>query len=168
MSKKGIIRFLGEIAGKEISEEIAKEFQDEINEIKELLKKDIGLENIPNLELETFEMKIGTANQVITKDFKTKIEHKKVLGVFLTHRVPTGGTAFNRNSRLAIQIDRNYVFNQGLFHYSLLEKTEALTIYETAWKTDINIDTSDVRIEYHDGGTVTPPYTFNVHFICQK
>ncbi len=168
MSRKGIIRFLGEIAGKEISEEMAKEFQDEIDEIKELLKKDIGIENFSNLELESYEMKVSSAGQILRKDFKTKIEHKKIMGMFLTHRVPTGGTSANRNSRLAIQVNRNFIFSQGLFHYTLLEKTEALTIYETAWRTDININNADIQIEYHDGSTVTPPYSVYVHLICQK
>ena len=166
--KKGIVRTLGELFGKEVSEELAKEFQDEIDDFKKYLSDNKFIENMPNLELESYEIKIASNGQVIKKDFKTKIEHKKVLGVFVTHRVPTGGFANNRNSRLSIKVDRNFILAQGLFHYNLIEKTESLTIYEVAWRTDISINTSDVAVEYHDGSTVNTAYSAYVHFICQK
>lgn len=166
--KKGIVKTLGELFGKEVSEELAKEFQDEIDDFKKILTENKFIENMPNLELESYEIKIANAGQVVKKDFKTKIEHQKVLGVFVTHRIPTGGFSNNRNSRLSIKVDRNFVLAQGLFHYNLIEKTESLTIYEVAWRTNININTSDVSIEYHDGVTVNTAYSAYVHFICQK
>lgn len=166
--KRGIIKTLGELFGKEVSEEMAKEFQDELDDLKKYLNDNRFLENMPNLELESFEIPIKTSGEIVKKDFKTKIEHKKVLGVFITHRTPTGGFSNNINSRLSLKVDRNYVLAQGLFHYNLIEKTESLTIYEVAWRTDININTSDVAIEYHDGGTVNSKYSAYIHFICQK
>ncbi len=166
--KKGFIKALGEIVGKEITEEVAKEFQDEIDDFKKYLADNRFLENMPNLELESYELKVVNPGDIIKKDFKTKIEHDKVYGVFITHRVPTGGFANNPNSRLSIQVDRNYILAQGLFHYNLIEKTEALTVYEVAWRTDIDINTSDVAIEYRDGATTGTAYSAYVHFICQK
>ncbi len=166
--KRGIVKTLGELFGKEVSEELAKEFQDEIDDLKKLLTENKFIENMPNLELESYEIKISSNGQVIKKDFKTKIEHKKILAVFVTHRIPTNSYGNNRNSRLSIKVDRNFILAQGLFHYNLIEKTESLTIYEVAWRTDININTSDVSIEYHDGNTVNTAYSAYVHFICQK
>jgi len=164
-----LLNALGSILGKEISEEVANEFQDEVDDFKKYLSDNRFIENIPNLELESYELKVSTPGQTLKKDFKTKIEHKKVSGVFVTHRTPTGGLMSNRNSMVGIQVDRNYVFTQGLFHYTLLEKTEGLTIYEVAWRTDIQILTSDVHIEYKDGNTVlADPYYVYVHFICLK
>ncbi|MCF6183100.1 MAG: hypothetical protein L3J56_00495 [Bacteroidales bacterium] len=168
MRKRGIIKTLGELFGKELSEELANEFQDEIDDFKKYLNNNKFIENIPNLELESYELKITSNGQIIKKDFKTKIEHKKVLGVFVTHRIPTNSYGNNRNSRLSIKVDRNFILAQGLFHYNLIEKTENLTIYEVAWRTDINVNTSDVNIEYHDGATVNTAYSAYVHFICQK
>lgn len=168
MNKRGIIKTLGELFGKEVSEELANEFQDEMDDFKKLLTENKFIENMPNLELESYEIPIKTVGGIVKKDFKTKIEHKKVLGVFITHRIPTGGFANNRNSRLSIKVDRNYVLAQGLFHYNLIEKTESLTVYEVAWRTNIDINTSDVAIEYHDGGTTGTAYSAYVHFICQK
>jgi hypothetical protein len=166
--KRGIIKTLGELFGKEVSEELANEFQDELDEFKKYMSENRFIENMPNLELESYEIPINSGGEIVKKDFKTKIEHKKVVGVFVTHRIPTGGFSHNRNSRLSIKVDRNYVLAQGLFHYNLIEKTENLTIYEVAWRTDININTSDVAVEYHDGDTVGTNYSAYVHFICRK
>jgi len=165
---KGIVGFLGAIVGKEVSEELIHEFQDELDDIIQILKSNKGLEHIPNLELESYEMKVANDGDIVKGDFKTKIEHKKVLGIFITHRVASGGFANNPNSTLSIKVDRNFVLAQGLFHYNLIEKTPYLTVYEAAWRTDIKINTSDVTIEYRDGSTVGGNYSAFIHFICQK
>ena len=164
----GLIKKIADLMGKEISDDISEELEKELHEFKKIFKANRFLENIPNLELESYELPITVAGVTVSKEFKTKIEHKKVHGLFLTHRVASGGVSYNRNSRISIKIDRDFVFNQGLFHCILLEKTEGLTIYETAWRTDIDINVSDVAIEYSDGSTVTPPYSLYVHLICKK
>lgn len=166
--KKGFIRALGEIVGKEITEEAAKEFQEEINDFKKYLADNRFIENMPNLELESYEIKVNNPGDIIKKDFKTKIEHNKVFGVFVTSRFPTGAPTNNPNSMLSVQVDRKYILAQGLFHYDLINKTEFLTVYEVAWRTDIDINTSDVSIEYHDGNSLVTAYSAYIHFICQK
>ncbi len=166
--KGRIIKILGEIVGKEISEEVQNEFQDEIDEFKELIKANKGLEDVPNLELESFELKVTSAGQKISKDFKTKIEHKKVLGVFTLFRNGDDNAGTNYDSKLSIQVDRNYIVADGMFHFVLIEKTNNYSVYEAAWRTDVKIDASDVHIEYADGNSVTVPYKVNVFFICEK
>lgn len=159
---------LGSILGKEITDDLAEEMEKELDEFKKMLDKNKFLENIPNLELESYELPITVAGASVTGNFKTKIEHKKVLGMFLTHRVASGAVDANRNALISVKIDRKYVFCQGLFHYTLLEKTDQLTIYEVAWRTDVDIDTSEVEVMYTDGSTVVVPYSLYVHFIMQK
>lgn len=165
---KSFFSKLAGLIGKEISEDISLELDRELNEFKQLIQNNQFLETIPNLELETFEIPITSAAQVVTLNSKTKIEHEKVLAVFLTHRNSAGTLQANRNSKLSIQIDRNYLFTVGEFHYTLLEKSEGMTIYESSWRTNIRINNSDVEIKYTDGSTVTPPYSAYVHLICKK
>ncbi len=116
--KKGFIKTLGEIVGKEITEEVAKEFQDEIDDFKKYLSENRFLENMPNLELETYEIEVTAPNQELTIQSKTKIEHKKILGVFLSFR----DAAANYDSRVSINVDRQFIVATGKFHFFLLEK----------------------------------------------
>lgn len=164
MGKKGIIKTLGELFGKEVSEELAKEFQDEIDDFKKYLSENRFIENMPNLELETYEILVNNPNQEVVINSKTKIEHKRILGVFNSFR----DSQANYDSKVSIQIDRKYIVANGKFHFFLLEKKQGQSIYEAAFRTDVAIDTSDVNIVYKDGGVVSTPYRAYINFICQK
>jgi hypothetical protein len=165
---KGFFSKLAGMIGKELSEEVTLSLDKELDEFKQLIINNQFLETIPNLELETYEIPVTSAGQEVKITSKTKIEHEKVLAVFLTHRNSAGTLQANRNSKLSIQIDRKYVFTEGEFHYTLLEKSEGMTIYESSWRTNIRINNSDVEVKYTDGSTVTPPYSAYVHLICKK
>ena len=165
MSKKNIIQKLAGIVGKEISDDIADELEEELKEFKELVRTNQFLENIPNLELENYTLKVATSGSSISLDgLKTKIEHDKVLGIFTI----ADNANTNYGSELSIQIDRKFVVTDGMFDFGLIKKGVDMNVYQSAWRTDIDINTSDVKILMKDSGRASVPYNVHVYFICRK
>ncbi len=159
--KKGIVKSLEAMFGAKIPQELAEEFQEELDEIKEILKANKGIENIPNLEYELCEIDI-TSQYVIDKDFKTKIEHDSIVGVFVLSELDS-----LYDSRMSIQVDRKFILAEGRFHFSLIEKVKGQSIAEAMYRTDIKIDTSDVHVSYLDPA-YTSDYKVSLVLICKK
>lgn len=103
---KGIVNFLGAIAGKEISKELINEFQDEFDEVIQALKDNKSLKNVPNLELEEFDISVSPQGES-EKVFKTKIEHKNVRAIFALSDTPT------REIDFIISIDRKVIISDS-------------------------------------------------------
>jgi hypothetical protein len=165
MSKKNFIQKLAGHLGKEISDDIAKELEDELREFKNLVLSNQFLENIPNLEIEHYELLVKTSGQTVNLDgLKTKIEHDKILGVFTI----SDNANSNYGSQVSVQIDRQFVIADGMFDIDLIKKGVDMSVYESAWRTDIDINTSDVKIIVQDSGRATVPYKMHVYFICRK
>jgi len=137
-----------------------------LNEIKQELQKQNF--NTPNLELEVFKIPVTTGGTLQSLDFKTKIEHNKVVGIFTALKGAADAASVNFGSQIRISIDSKPLVSNDMFQFFLLEKNNYSSISQVAWKTDFAIQSSDVKIEYKDGSNVNPPYTAYVYFICQK
>ncbi len=126
------------------------------------------MEFIPdNLEIESFKIEIATANDEFKISEKTKIEHKKIVGVFCLLK---GGNQPNYNSKLSIAINSENLVSVEPFSPFLIEKTNSLSVFDSMWKVDKDINTSDISIKYTDGNNsgASFPYTLTLCLLCQK
>ncbi len=128
-------------------------------------KEEKSIFNEQNLELESYEIDVTSAGQLVPVNANTKIEHGKILGVFVSCR---GTASANYNSLFSVEVDNVRIISNDDIHFQLFEKTAYNNLIDVAWKTDIDISTSNVRILYKDGSNITPPYKAYVHFICRK
>ncbi len=116
-------------------------------------------------ELEMYELKVTSQNGKANVSDKTRTEHKKIIGIFC---VLKGGSQPNFQSTIKISVDREPLVSDVKFHPFIIEKTNALSVEEAMWMCDKDINNSDVKIEYRDGGEQAEPYTLNVYFVCEK
>jgi len=119
----------------------------------------------PNLELESHKIVVPSANAVVRVDSKTKIEHKKIIGLFL---MLNGGTNANYNSKLSVSVDTKAIVSPQQFHAFIIEKTAALSIVEAMWHVDIEIQSSDIHIQYNDSGEIGSGYEATLYLVCEK
>lgn len=160
MENLGFIGKIANLFGKEISEDLAKEFQSELDEFKELIKANRGLGEIPNLEIETHSFNVPNQS-VIDLDFKTKIEHKRLLGIFITK-------TSSAESEIALSLNRKPIVADGYFPTALISKHYTLSVEETAWRLDFPIATTDFNVKFKDLAPAYAPYDVRVHLICEK
>jgi len=156
-----ILGKIAELFGKEITEEMAKEFQDELDDFKSLIKANRGLEDMPNLEIETHSFNVPHISNVVELGVKTKIEHKKVVGVVLTKSTSHKGDIF-------LSINRQPIVSDDFFPSSLITRHTTLSVYESAWRLDFPIENSDLNIKYKNTESSFVPYDVYVHLICLK
>lgn len=139
-------------------------FFKKIYKVEKETKKYIGMLP-PNLELEAFEIVIPNANDIIKISTKTKIEHDKIIGIFL---LINGGTISNYSSKISIAINSESIVSSEPFNAFVIEKTTALSVFESMWVIDKEISSSDVAIKYEDSGEIGSGYTATLYFICSK
>lgn len=161
MRNKGFLGKIAELFGKEISEDMAKEFQDELDEFKKLIKANRGLEDIANLEIETHSFNVPHISNIVEVDVKTKIEHKKVVGVVLTKS--TGHTG-----DILLSINRQPIVSDNFFPSGLITRHTSLSVYDSAWRLDFPIENSDLHIKYKNTQSSFAPHDVSVHLICVK
>jgi len=119
----------------------------------------------PNLELEKFEINVTTRGQNVKINEKTVVEHSKIIGIF---GLLKGGTQANFLSTLIISVNGENLISHEKFHASIIEKTNSLSVLDSMWHVDKDINNSDIKIEYQDGSEVSSPYSFNLYFVCEK
>jgi hypothetical protein len=119
----------------------------------------------PNLELEAFSIVVENAKDIVKINTKTKIEHDKVLGVFL---LINGGTISNYKSKLSVTINSQAIVSAEPFNAFVIEKTTAISVVESMWNVDRKINSSDVAIRYEDSGEIGTAYTATLYFVCSK
>ncbi len=69
---------------------------------------------------------------------------------------------------MIISVGGENLISHEKFHASIIEKTNSLSVTESMWLVDKEINNSDIKIEYQDGGESTDPYSFNLYLVCEK
>jgi len=120
-----------------------------------------------NIELEAYRIDITNPNtsQIVKLNQKTKIEHKKIIGVFCALK---GGNQANYKSKVSISINSENIISAEPFNIFLIEKTNSLTMENCMWKLDKEIKASDVNINYEDANEYSSPYTLVIYLVCTK
>ena len=136
--------------------------QDILNE----LQNHRGLSVIPNLEYETYEIEVPSPNKLVTlNNIQTKAEHDRLLGVFGFYK---GNGIDTIGSKLRIMIGNRHILSTRYIDFSIIEKTNTLSIEQSAVRLDVPVSNTDVKIEYIDGDNIEPPYRVFVVFILRK
>jgi len=161
MKNNGFLGKIAELFGKEISEDMAKEFQNELDDFKKLIKANRGLEDIVNLEIETHSFHVPHISNLVEVDVKTKIEHKKVVAVVLTKTTAHSGD-------ISLSINRQPIVSDDFFPSGLITRHTTLSVYDSAWRLDFPIQNSDFHIKYKNTQSSFSPYDVSVHLICVK
>ena len=118
-----------------------------------------------NLEFETFEIKVKEQGELVKVNESTAVEHSKIIGIF---GLLKGGTQANFLSTMIISVNGENLISHKNFHASIIEKTNSLSVLDSMWIVDKEINNSDIRIEYKDGSEINDPYSFNLYFVCEK
>jgi hypothetical protein len=119
-----------------------------------------------NLELESYPVKVSTAGETVIADFKTKIEHDRILGIVCvdTQSVDSAKGLVN------IEVSGQKIICQDRIHKFLIQKTSSLSLMEAAKKLDVPVTTSDVRILFQDQntGSIAPYYVYFYALVSKR
>jgi len=144
-----------------------------MKEILEILKNIWGyfksemennLINQSNLEIETLNLNITSAGQIVQESFRTRSEHRRIVGVF----VEIDSNSLNFKSEIKMRIDGVQFISNDYIKFITLNKSSEISVRDASWRVDKKIDVSDIEIFYKDGNTVSPPYIATVNLICEK
>jgi len=138
----------------------------DLNSILDELKLHRGLSSIPNLEIELYELNVASAGALNSIDNKqTKAEHDKILGVFSFYK---GNGSETVGSKFRMIVGNKPLISTDFLDFSVIEKTNYISVEQAAFRLDFPINSSDVKIEYKDGGTEAIPYKVYFAFIVHK
>jgi len=127
------------------------------------------LENTENLELQIIKLDIASAGQIVkSQSVRSRAEHKKIKGLAILSK--GGYTAAEVQGLFTIKVDKNQIISDGEVPKFLFEVTHSKSLYENAYKCDVNISTSDIDIQYTDGSPSLGFSAYSVNFIliCEK
>lgn len=142
--------------------EVVHKYLQDIRDILNCQNGNSKIDNLPNLEIETYDIEVTSVKQYIDNiEEETKIEHKKIVGFFTSNISDT-------NSQFRVEIAGKHIICDELIPIHLFEKNTNIGIKQAVWDLDIPVKSSRVKIHYRDSGFVPVPYTTNIHFICQK
>ena len=141
--------------------------QEQLLDIFNVIKQEFSRNKIKNdnLEYQAIEVPVTVAGSTVTIDAKTRIEHKKILGVFT---YLSGGDKNNYKTKIKIEVDGKTIISPEYFHFSLIEKTDTIATVDTCFRVLKEIHNSTVKVYLTDGSTVTPPYSAYIYFILEK
>lgn len=110
-------------------------------------------------------IRIDRANQVQKIYTETKMDHKKIIGVFGSSTSDFGIIG----STLDLSIDEKEVFPEG-FEASLINRQVGVGINELPYKIERKALNSKIKATYTDGGNYGTiyPYTYNLYLVATK
>jgi hypothetical protein len=118
-----------------------------------------------NLELESYPVKVTTAGETVIADFKTKIEHERIVGIVCLDTQSVDSA----KGLVQIEVSGQKIICQEKLHKFLIQKTSSLSLTEAAKKLDIPVTTSDVRILFQDQNTsLSSPYYVYFYALVTK
>ena len=126
------------------------------------------LKDILHLEEKGFQIipvKVLSAGQVVKISTSTKMEHKKIVGLFGSATSDFGIIG----ATIELVIDEKEVFPEG-FEASLVNRQVGVSINELAYQIERKAKNSKVRLTYTDGANVNTkyPYAYNLYLVAHK
>ena len=116
-----------------------------------------------NLEYEVIEIDVPTANSTVSIPKTTRVEHKKVVGLFIF-----SPNFADYKSTMHLSIGQKDVMGSDKIAVNIHSKDDYLSVNDVAFKTDIDVNNSPIKVDYYDGGAITTPYTIFLYLICVK
>lgn len=123
------------------------------------------------LEIRAYEVEVSKkGDRNSPAGLTTDSEHKAVWGVFFYDPLYNGDAAkLDTKSTVDLEINDINIFEN--VHTALLQKTPSMAINDCAWKVNIPVDLSRIKLNYHDGGHFPDeqyPRTISMYLILEK